>query len=1125
MPRSFRSVLLCGLVAGWSPMFSGHAQHTVVTNDVFALKAAAPGHDAAEKAIGRMTLPPGWKAEVWAAEPDVVHPVAFDVVDDGRVFVAESLRAWRGVPDIRPLPSWLDEDLAARTVEDRLAMMRRHLGDAGLAPYGRQSERIRLLTDTDRDGRADRSAVFAEGFNTPLDGVASSVLVRGNEAWFANIPNVWHLKDTDGDGRADERRSLSYGHGVRISMLGHDLHGLTWGPDGRIYVSVGDRASHVLVNGRRVGNPDCGAVFRFEPDGSGFEMFASGLRNPQELVFDDDGNLFTGDNSANTGDESRWVHVLEGSDSGWHIGWQWTQNALDFAGAEGAGASAPWNTEAMWHTATNTQPAYILPPVANISAGPCGNALYPGTGLGSDWDGTFVLADFRGSSSGSGFWRFRLKPSGAGFTLTDRSQMLWQVNATDGCWGPDGAFWLLDWTDGWEPEGRGRIYRCFDPARIQQPEVIATAQLLRTGFGGRSVEELIGLLGHKNRRVRQGAQFQLAAVNAVKPLMARARAEPGPARLHALWALEQIARHAATHHLAGANAAQEILNEIVGLTTDSASPMRAQAARILGDHRWNAGLQPLVRLTADPEPAVRAAAAIALGKLANPAAIPALATLIRATGDTDATLRHAAMIGLAGCADADALLTLAHDAPESVRLAVVVALRRHQRGELGRFLSDASERVVLEAARAIHDLPVPSAMADLAALIARPMTSWALARRVIDANLRVGSTDGAKALVALARDARVPAQHRAEALAALEAWPKNSGRDRVTSLWRPTGFARTRESAAEAFEPVAAELLGPGPDEVRRMAIRASSRLEIASMLPGLRALARDTAAPPAIRTDALSALATRRDAGLGTLLSALLDDADASVRALALTLSTQVEDAGTVSRLERVLKDGSTGDRQAALTALGASRASGADSLLAGWVTAAAAGKAPPAIELDILEAARRRDSAEVKAALASYAATLPGNDPLAKWRTALAGGDARSGQRVFNQKAEVECVRCHKLWGRGGEVGPALDTVGAQRDARYLLEAIVAPNATIAPGFESVVITLRDDTTLHGVLRRESDAELELQPVDGESVTIRKSEVASRDRAVSAMPEGFGEILSARELRDLVAFLASLK
>ena len=79
---------------------------------------------------------------------------------------------------------------------------------------------------------------------------------------------------------------------------------------------------------------------RCNQDGSDLEEFAFGLRNPQELVFDELGNLFTGDNNSDGGDRARWVHVVEGGDSGWRVGWQF----IEYPNSRG-----PWNAEKMWH--------------------------------------------------------------------------------------------------------------------------------------------------------------------------------------------------------------------------------------------------------------------------------------------------------------------------------------------------------------------------------------------------------------------------------------------------------------------------------------------------------------------------------------------------------------------------------------------------------------------------------------------------------------------------------------------------------------------------------------------------------------------------------------------------------
>ena len=100
---------------------------------------------------------------------------------------------------------------------------------------------MRRIVDRDGDGRADSATVFADGFNDPAAGIGAGLLARKDEVWYACIPWLWKLRDTNGDGRADRRTLLHEGYGVHVGFLGHDLHGLRFGPDGRLYFSIGDR--------------------------------------------------------------------------------------------------------------------------------------------------------------------------------------------------------------------------------------------------------------------------------------------------------------------------------------------------------------------------------------------------------------------------------------------------------------------------------------------------------------------------------------------------------------------------------------------------------------------------------------------------------------------------------------------------------------------------------------------------------------------------------------------------------------------------------------------------------------------------------------------------------------------
>src|SRR5262249_2399183 len=149
---------------------------------------------------------------------------------------------------------------------------------------------------------------------------------------------------------------------------------------------------------------------------------------------------------------------------------------------------------------------------------------------------------------------------------------------------------------------------------------------------------------------------------------------------------------------------------------------------------------------------------------------------------------------------------------------------------------------------------------------------------------------------------------------------------------------------------------------------------------------------------------------------------------------------------------------------------------------------------------------------------------------RELLAGGNARRGRAVFTDKAETECLRCHKAraWNGeipGGEVGPDLTGLGARHDKAYILESVVDPNKQIAEGSESVVLATSDGQVITGVFRGEDARAVHLMTAEGKPVDVAKDTIEERKRGPSAMPADLAPKLSKSELRDLVEFLSTLR
>lgn len=1103
------------------------------------------GSAAAEKQIPTFRAPDGFTVRLFAGEPQLASPVAIGVDEQNRVFVAEEYRFNRGTEENRTRAFLLEDDLQVETLDDRLKMFEKHAAqfEGGMDWFRKYTDQVRLVTDTNGDGRADHSTVFASGFNEPLDGLAAGVMAFNGDVYLTCIPHLWRLRDKDGDGVSDEREKVATGFGVNAGFLGHDLHGLCWGPEGKLYFSVGDRGYDLHTKeGRAFHGPRNGAVFRCFPDGSQLEVVYTGLRNPQEIAFDAYGNLFAADNNCDKGDHSRLVYIVDGGHSGWNMAYQ---SLLD------PYLTGPWHAEKIWHVEHPDRPLSVLPPIAPLGAGPSGFAFSPGLGLPERYRQAFFMCNFTGNG---GIEAFSLKAKGAGFEMVDAHDFLKPIFASDCEFGYDGNMYVSDFI-GLNWDGRsvgGRLYTVRH-SLADGPEVGEVKTLFAAGFTSRPSDELEKLLAHGDLRVRQRAQFALAARGAESiPVLQRAL-KTGPtqlAKLHGLWGLWQ---------LGGTNdEARAAIREALG---DPDSELRAQAARVMADLRLPGVEEGLLSLLFDPSPRVQAFASRALGRTVTSAsAVKSLLALAERANDTDPFVRHEIVMALAEMNSRDAVLAHRADPSRAVRAVVLLTLRKWAEQTVAQpsssetpaaalgpgralvdFLRDADLALATEAARAIHDLPLPALwpqLAEMAAQVTLQPSPEALVRRVLSANLKLGDAASIQRVVQIARSVHTPPQLQAEALDELAMWASPSPRDRVNGYWRPVP-ARDPASVKEALTPLVPELLtlsGPLPDKTD-LAVRVTKLIEVYQLPVDEGLFARwvaDDQTAEGTRIAALQALEHRKSDKLIASLDAALASQSPPLRSTARTVLSRLQPDRALGLLTEILSTtlAVRAEQQAALKTLSSIDSPAAEQQLTAWADHLEQGTLTPELQWDLVQALRASSSASLKARVATFEAKLISENPDALLQMTEQGGNAARGRDLFINHAVAQCIRCHKharaaestLNTTGGTAGPDLTEIAKRHPEQlrsYLLRSLLDPKADIAKGYETVTLALADGRVVAGVVVEETPDHLRLKQPDGRIIEVPTKEIDDRSPANSAMPS-MRRTLAPDDLRDLIEFLA---
>lgn len=1073
----------------------------------------------------------GIQMTLWASDSLAPDPVAMSIDDQGRVYLIRTNRQKNSEFDIRGHRDWMTESIGLQTVEDRRAFLRKtfapekskenewlkDLNEDGSHDWhdlAIEKDEVWRLEDTNGDGIADKSMRVLNDFFEEITDVAGGLLVRGKEMFIGIAPDLWQVKDTDGDGIFDKKTSISHGYGVHIGFGGHGMSGVTEGPDGRIYWNIGDIGANITTaDGKKFEHPNSGIIARSNPDGSDFEIFAAGLRNTHEFVFDEYGNLISSDNDGDhPGESERLVHVVEGSDAGWRSNWQYGK----YTDPKNNKFNV-WMDEKLSKPRWDGQAAYIIPPIMNFHNGPTGMIYNPGTALGSDWKNKYFLVEFVGTPTRSHIWSFGLKPKGASFMLDGEKDVVSGILPTGIKFGPDGALYAADWINGWDTKNYGRVWKLDVTKEKNDFEALRkeTKRLIQLDYTAQTDDMLYSLLSNVDQRIRQKAQFELASRGQkgfAQFTKAITQISNQLTRVHGIWGVGQLSRQN-----------KSFASPLLPLLKDKDGEIIAQAAKIIGDIKLETAGSEIIPLLKSKNPRIQFYAAEALGRIAYQDAVSPLIQMLDANNDEDVYLRHAAVLALSRIGKVEPIVALANNPSKALRTAAVLVLRRMKNDNIALFLNDKDEYIVTEAARGINDdLSIPAALPALAATLSETrFTSEPLLRRAINAALRVGSTKELDLLIAFSTRTDIKDNIKAEALATLGTWGNPSVLDRVDGRYRGI-LIRDGALVKTKIKPYISNFLKETNAETLVTMASVLSELNISEYNNEL-ANIYNNSDNAKVRVAVLPALNKLKYAELEAVIKKGIDDKDESVRTVALSLlnNDNVSKESLPTLVQTIFTKGGVREQQQILVVLGKLTIDKTQSILAGLIDQLKEKQLSPNVSLELKEAVEASGSEALKTKIA---AIKPGASPMDEYMESLFGGNRNNGRNVFNYNSTAQCVRCHNMGSEGGSVGPNLAKIGATLSREQILQALIEPSARLSPGYGTVSLKLKDGQEVTGTLGKENAEELVITTSDAEPLVIPVSRIAKRENMPSSMPP-MGTLLTKREIRDVVEFLSGLK
>lgn len=968
----------------------------------------------------------GFEVNLFAANPLIAKPINMNFDARGRLWVACS-----GVyPHIKP----------------------------GQVP----NDRILILEDTDGDGAADRSTVFADGLLMP-----TGVVPDDDEgAYIANSTDLLYMKDHDGDRKADEKRVILSGFGIEDTH--HILHTFRYGPGGNLYFNQSIYIHSHVETPYGVRRLNGGGIWQFSPEKLRLEIYVRGMCNGWGHHFDRWGQSFGADGAYGDGV----IYLIPGATI---IGSPTRRKIM-----RGLNPGSPKE---------------------------CGAEILSGRHLPPEWRGTFVTNDFRAHR----VRRYELSENGAGYSSKQVSEPLRSKHISfrpvDVKMGPDGAIYFADWYNPIIQHGEvdfrspmrnhqhGRVWRLSAKGRalVKKPK-------LAGALVGKLLDHLKdpeGWTRHHAKRVlsHRPAEEVARALKAWIGKLDSKDADTGHHLLEALWTYQTI---------------DVVEPELLGrLLRSPDHRIRAAATRLVGywHERLDNPLPLLAVQLADQAPRVRLEAVRTLGLIgsraggatAEAAMELAMTALDQPLGPSGTTSGHGSRRHFKDGGVASGLLDYAlHVTAVDLESWWLPAL------ESGKIDFGGNSRRLEFALAAVGTRRVVGRLVNL----------------IREGKVPADRQEGLLAMIAMQGDAGQlafafeKAAGRAAILAALESSALERkvvparGTDRVGVLLKSSD-QQVQASGARLAGLWKVGSLRPALEEMGRSASGSAAR---AAAFDGIAFFSDKTSVaflreqggagkPAGVRSQAVAALAS-------------IDPAAAAVQAVEVLALEGKFDRGDVfsAFLSR------QGGAEALATALG-SRSLPPDTVKIG-IRLAETRLQPgqdQGVESRLIGALRKAGG------LTGGPRKLSPAEIQELATEVVERGDPARGETLYYSN-ELSCLKCHAIGGAGGLVGPDLSSIGTTAQLEYLIDSIFDPNKAIKENYHSTAVITRDGRALTGIKLRETPSELVLRDSEGREVPVRRSNIVRTAIGGSLMPSGLTESLTGEELRDLIRFLSEI-